>query len=182
MTTCLSTWVSHIKENWFRVSKTKLWVSKIKQNNNKRSRPSYQENCRLCKCWFALCQCTEKTYHLSFKSEDPERICTPMLSGQHLYYLRIEMLWIYSEDHSQESDWSEYLLMVCGKRVPHFKKMINMLMFFCLSVSSYACSSNILTLVLLNLDMPCLYKQCRSRSVGFWRSQLIWICSLWLNM
>ena len=24
-----------------------------------------------------------------------------------------------------------------------------------------------LTLVLLNLDVPCLYKQCRSRSVGF---------------
>ena len=23
--------------------------------------------------------------------------------------------------------------------------------------------------------MPCLFKQCRSRSVGFWRSQLIWI-------
>ena len=25
--------------------------------------------------------------------------------------------------------------------------------------------------------MPCLCKQCRSRSVGFWRSQLIWICT-----
>ena len=32
-----------------------------------------------------------------------------------------------------------------------------------------------LTLVLLNSDISCLYKQCRSRSVGFWRSQLIWI-------
>ena len=31
-----------------------------------------------------------------------------------------------------------------------------------------------LTLVLLNPDIPCLCKQCRSRSVGFWRSQLIW--------
>ena len=29
--------------------------------------------------------------------------------------------------------------------------------------------------VLLNPDIPCLCKQCRSRSVGFWRSQLIWI-------
>ena len=28
----------------------------------------------------------------------------------------------------------------------------------------------ILTLVLLNPDIPCLCKQCRSRSVGFWRS------------
>ena len=35
-----------------------------------------------------------------------------------------------------------------------------------------------LTLVLLNLDMPCLCKQCSSRSVGFWRSKLIWICTL----
>ena len=33
---------------------------------------------------------------------------------------------------------------------------------------------NILTLVLLNQDMPYLCKQCRSRPVGFW-SQLIWI-------
>ena len=32
--------------------------------------------------------------------------------------------------------------------------------------------------VLLNLDMPYLCKQCRSRSVGFYRSQLIWICSV----
>ena len=28
------------------------------------------------------------------------------------------------------------------------------------------------------LTMPCLSKQCRSRSVGFWRSQLIWICTV----
>ena len=33
----------------------------------------------------------------------------------------------------------------------------------------------LLTLVLLNPDIPCLCKQCRSRSVGFCRSQLIWI-------
>ena len=25
--------------------------------------------------------------------------------------------------------------------------------------------------------MPCLCKQCRSRSAGFWRSQQIWICT-----
>ena len=29
-----------------------------------------------------------------------------------------------------------------------------------------------------NHDMPCLSKQCRSRSAGFWRSQLIWICTV----
>ena len=26
--------------------------------------------------------------------------------------------------------------------------------------------------------IPCLCKQCRARSVGFWRSQLIWICTV----
>ena len=35
-----------------------------------------------------------------------------------------------------------------------------------------------LILVLLNPDIPCLCKQCRARSVGFWRSQLIWICTV----
>ena len=35
-----------------------------------------------------------------------------------------------------------------------------------------------LTLVLLNPDMSFLCKQSRSRSVGFWRSQLIWICTI----
>ena len=41
---------------------------------------------------------------------------------------------------------------------------------------------HILTLVLLNPDAPCLCKQCRSRSVAFWRSQLIWICTVCLSM
>ena len=27
-------------------------------------------------------------------------------------------------------------------------------------------------------DMPCLRKQCRSRSIGFWRSQMIWISTV----
>ena len=27
-------------------------------------------------------------------------------------------------------------------------------------------------------DMPCLSKQCKSRSVGFFRSQLIWTCTI----
>ena len=36
----------------------------------------------------------------------------------------------------------------------------------------------LLTLVLMNLHKHCLCKQCRSRSVGFWRSQLIWICTV----
>ena len=35
-----------------------------------------------------------------------------------------------------------------------------------------------LTLILLNPGMSCLRKQCRSRSVGFWRSLLIYICTV----
>ena len=46
-------------------------------------------------------------------------------------------------------------------------------------VSFSAFRSNLmLTIVLLNLDIPCLCKQYRSRSVGFFRSQLIWICTV----
>ena len=36
----------------------------------------------------------------------------------------------------------------------------------------------LLTLVLPNPDKPCLCKQCRSRSIGFWRSQLILTCTV----
>ena len=39
-----------------------------------------------------------------------------------------------------------------------------------------------LTLDLQNSDMSCLCKQCRSRSVGFWRSQLICIYTVSLSM
>ena len=52
------------------------------------------------------------------------------------------------------------------------------------TVGNYSDSSriqvfrDILTLVLLRPDIPCLWKQCRFRSVGFWRSQLIWICTV----
>ena len=45
---------------------------------------------------------------------------------------------------------------------------------YCININQTA----ILNLVLLNLDMPCFCKQCRSRSVGFYRSQLIWICTV----
>ena len=37
---------------------------------------------------------------------------------------------------------------------------------------------NKLTPVLVSQDISCLCKQCRSRSVGFFRSQLIWICTV----
>ena len=43
---------------------------------------------------------------------------------------------------------------------------------------TFICPIQGLLLVLLNLDMSCLCKQWRSRSGGFWRSQLIWICTV----
>ena len=45
-------------------------------------------------------------------------------------------------------------------------------------MSFVICVIKLLTLVRLSPDIPYLFKQCRSRSVGFWRSQLIWICTV----
>ena len=42
----------------------------------------------------------------------------------------------------------------------------------------FGCTSKALNPSPAEHDMPCLSKQCRSRSVGFWRSQLIWICTV----
>ena len=39
-----------------------------------------------------------------------------------------------------------------------------------------------LSVPMLNPDISCLCKQCRSRSVGFWRSQLNWICTVSLSV
>ena len=41
----------------------------------------------------------------------------------------------------------------------------------------YVRSRHLVTLLLLNITCPDLSKPCRSRSVSFWRSQLIWNCS-----
>ena len=48
---------------------------------------------------------------------------------------------------------------------------------FIFLISPYILCGCTLTLVLLNPDILCLCKQCRSRSDGFW-SQLIWICTV----
>ena len=44
--------------------------------------------------------------------------------------------------------------------------------------AALASASAMVTLVLLNPNISRLYKRCRSRSVGFFRSQLIWICTV----
>ena len=46
-----------------------------------------------------------------------------------------------------------------------------------INLDSFHLQSPLLNPSLAEHDMPCLSKQCRSRSVGFWRSQLIWICT-----
>ena len=61
-------------------------------------------------------------------------------------------------------------------RVTGFCIFQYILVFWCILYQPKVVSC--LTLVLLNSDIPCLCKQCRSRSVGFWRSQLIWICTV----
>ena len=47
-------------------------------------------------------------------------------------------------------------------------------------ISQYSCETSVIQTnpSLAKHDMPCFSKQCRSRSVGFWRSQLIWICTV----
>ena len=74
---------------------------------------------------------------------------------------------------------------VSPKVIKKFSCSIQLNMKFSLLINMCMCKIRIspflvvgLTLVLLNPDIPCLCKQCRSRSVGFWRSQLIWICTV----
>ena len=80
-----------------------------------------------------------------------------------------------------------HICIVSDKRVIQ----MNICLFFCILkfyssdvlmflwvITIYVSVEKISTLVLLNPDMSCLCKQCRSRSVGFWRSQLIWISTV----
>ena len=57
-------------------------------------------------------------------------------------------------------------------------KAWNFMWTVCLRMPSETILHCTLTLVLLNPNIHCLCKHCRSRSVGFWRSQLIWICTV----
>ena len=61
--------------------------------------------------------------------------------------------------------WSEYALLVIQSA-------------YCRPNTRRQSKNSCLTFVLLNTDRFCFWKQCRSRSVGFWRSQLIWICAV----
>ena len=71
----------------------------------------------------------------------------------------------------QWTGWSESLLGAHGSCTKVHFLALQFISFLVLSFT-------LLTLDLLNPDIPCLCKQCRSRSVGFWRSQLIWICTV----
>ena len=64
----------------------------------------------------------------------------------------------------------EALAKVCVRTIYHISPK-----YFLGTLTFYHTCHN---LVLLNPDIPCLCKQCRSRSVGFFRSQLIWICTV----
>ena len=58
------------------------------------------------------------------------------------------------------------VVLVVSKYKDKYRKQLHVAVFF------------ILTLVLMSPDTSCICQQCRSRSVGFWRSQLIWICTV----
>ena len=60
-----------------------------------------------------------------------------------------------------------YMHLTCKKAI---------IPFISLRLASH--SVGLLTLVLLNPDISCICKQCRSWSFGFWRSQMIWICTV----
>ena len=54
--------------------------------------------------------------------------------------------------------------------------------YFCIKKTPLHKNLFTLTLVLLNPDMPCLWKQCRSRSVGFFRSTSALFVSKYANL
>ena len=70
------------------------------------------------------------------------------------------------------SGWSEYIYNEYAQRPQlHTRHFLHTKYI----IFNHNCSKIwILTLVLLSPDMPYLCKQCRSGSVSFWRSQLIW--------
>ena len=72
--------------------------------------------------------------------------------------------------------WSGYC-RICCYNTKAYRYHLNTTYLPCIGTFNSLPSLS-LTLVLLIPDMPCLYKQRRSRSVGFWRSQLIWICTV----
>ena len=84
--------------------------------------------------------------------------------------------------HAEQSDYAPLHPGLCCSCKDHF--VILHIIFISekwLKVPFYPKYSTIcglLALVLLNPDKPCLCKQCRSGSVGFCRSQLIWICTV----
>ena len=85
----------------------------------------------------------------------------------------------YSLDVSCQDASNEYLQRIFSWRnekniylIPHsYLDLYQIPFLLTLSFLELECSFYyLLTLVLLNPDMPCLYKECRSRSVGFCRS------------
>ena len=103
--------------------------------------------------------------------------CSPPISTRKIYLVSITkyntdiniisnlILFLFSSDFKQEN----------AAAAQHEKKSL------CNMHTTTYTSYDSLTLALLNLNIPCLCKQCRSRSVGFFRSQLIWICTVCLS-
>ena len=95
--------------------------------------------------------------------------------------------WLGRKTSTQTNTWRQDQLCCMDfplKVAPGFESfqiLRQLLVYKCYLQNDYKISQvyqYTLTLVLLNPDMSCHCKQCRSRSIGFWRSQLIWICTV----
>ena len=111
----------------------------------------------------------------------------------------LRSVWIFrypfylgSQNNTKTTKHFECKLHILTNNHTNVKKLQNICILFpsngciyliCTAKKLVNCTSStevytILSPSLAEHDMPCLSKQCRSRSVGFWRSQLIWICTV----
>ena len=129
---------------------------------------------------------TENAYSLSLSFMAQSTLLLSSCSVNSLFFFR--QAWLTSTQcaiHSSVTDncpswisvWGRMTIEMiswCGRGgIPTCDPWICNQMYYCLCYGA-----RLWTLVLLNRDIPCLCKQCRSRSVGFWGSQLIWICTV----
>ena len=117
--------------------------------------------------WFFSCMCTLMLQNMGRPRELPVAKSTLILIhfAETSFFHEHFQVWNYRTKH-YSSRKALFSTRSCVEVPLHLENLQNIK------------SDSILTLVLLNPDKFCLCKQCRSRSVGFWRSQLIWICTV----
>ena len=126
-------------------------------------------------CWY-------KFTHLITKCVDPDQSASSEPTDLDLRYLQRQDISGFSKKGLM-NHFCLYLILSFSNQYVSGMKRVQVKWLF---KGNTVCKGNAypgstgpgLTLVLLNPDIPCLCKQCRARSVGFWRSQLIWICTV----